>query len=260
MKYVFKHFSVIRKDIQRAGGAILLLDFDGVLSAIALSPDEAFITKKNKKLLKACAKHFPTAVITGRTLDDIKEKVGLKDIFFIASHGLEWKENDKHHIKEIPKETIDAIQKAKEKIKSLESRYPGMIFEDKSFMFAAHYRKMNSKSAAIFIKEMNQILKPIVKNSKLRLDHNLKTFELRPEIDWDKGDSALFAIDYFRNKTIKKLMPIYIGDGLTDEDAFRALKKGIAIRVGKNKKSVAKWYLKSQKEVGVFLKWLLNNN
>ena len=106
---------------------------------------------------------------------------------------------------------------------------------------------------------MTSILKPIVKKHKLRLDHNLMTFELRPEIDWDKGDSVLFTQEYFNKKTGKNFMPIYIGDGLTDEDAFIALKKdGITIRIGKNNDSVAKWYMKDQKEVGLFLKWLLS--
>ena len=103
------------------------------------------------------------------------------------------------------------------------------------------------------------VLEPIVKKNKLRLDHNLKTLELRPKINWDKGDGVLFAEDYFNKKTRKKFVPIYIGDSLTDEDAFAALqKKGITIRVGKNEKSSAKWYLRNQKEVGPFLKWLLS--
>jgi trehalose-6-phosphatase len=63
-----------------------------------------------------------------------------------------------------------------------------------------------------------------------------------------------------RNKSHKKIMPVYLGDGKTDEDAFLALRgKGITIRVGKNKNSVAGWYVRNQKEVNLFLKWLCNN-
>ncbi|MEK7539388.1 MAG: trehalose-phosphatase [Patescibacteria group bacterium] len=259
MKNLFDDIQKIKKLIEKKGGAVLLLDFDGVLSAIAPTPDEAFISDENTALLKECAKRFPVAIITGRELSDIKKKMNIKGLSYIASHGLEWEEDEKYHIKPIPKETIKTINSAKQKIKSLISCYPGMIFEDKSFMLAIHYRIMNPNLVSKFKREIKKILKPILKNNKLRLDHNLKTFELRPEIDWDKGDSVLWAEEHFNKKTGKNFRPIYIGDSLTDEDAFTALKKdGITIRVGEKKKSAARWYLRDQKEVSLFLKWLLS--
>ncbi len=259
MKYVFEDLEEIKKKTEEAGGITSLLDFDGVLSAIAPTGGEAFISDENITLLKECAKLFPVAIITGRTFDNIKKKIDIKNVLYIASHGLEWEEDGKYHVKPIPKEIIEIINLAKDKIKPLMNRYPGMIFEDKSFMFAVHYRIMDPKLTETFIKEMTSILEPIVQKNKLRLDHNLMTFELRPEIDWDKGDSVLFAESYFNKKTGKSLVPIYIGDGLTDEDAFAVLKKdGISIRVGETKTSTAKWYLRDQKEVDLFLKWLLD--
>jgi len=259
MRNLFENITEIKSQIEQAGGATLLLDFDGVLSAIAPTPDEAFISEENKALLKACAERFPVAVITGRELSEIKKKMKVENLLYIASHGLEWEEDGKDHAKTVPKETMEAINLAKEKIKPLLPRYPGMIFEDKSFMFAAHYRIMDPALIDAFVKEVNSILEPIVKQYNLRLDHNLMTFELRPEIDWDKGDSVKFAEEHLSKKTGKKFMPIYIGDGLTDEDAFAVLKeKGISIRVGEDRKSVAKWYMKDQKEVALFLKWLLS--
>lgn len=259
MKNLFENIDEVKKLIEKAGGATLLLDFDGVLSAIAPTPDEAFISEENKTLLKECVLHFPVAIITGRELSEIKNKANLKGILYIASHGLEWEEDGKYYVKPIPKEITKIIKSAKEKIQSLTKRYPDMIIEDKSVMFAAHYRTMDPKLIESFIKEVIYILKPIVEEHKLRLDHNLMTFELRPEIDWDKGNSVLFAKKHFNKKTGKKFIPIYIGDGLTDEDAFVALKDfGITIRVGRDETSRAKWYLKDQKEVSTFLKWILS--
>ena len=259
MRYVFKDLSEIKKKMADSGGATLLLDFDGVLSAIALSGEKAFIAEENIDLLKRCVRRFPVAIITGRTFDNIKKKIDVTGVLYIGSHGLEWEEDGEYHLKPIPKEMIAAINLSKEKIKPLSSRYPGMIFEDKSFMFAVHYRLMKGEFVDAFVKEVMSILEPMVLQHKLRLDHNLKTFELRPEIDWDKGDSVLFAEKHFQKKIGKKFVSIYIGDSLTDEDAFVVLKgSGIAIRVGEDKKSAAKWYLRNQKEVGTFLKWLLS--
>jgi len=259
MKKLFDNISEIKMRIEKKGGAVLLLDFDGVLSAIAKTPDEAFISNENIELVKKCVELFPVAVITGRTLEDIKKKMDIKDLFYIASHGLEWEEEGKYHVKPIPKETIAAINSAKERIRPLVSRYPGMILEDKSFMFALHYRIMKPELIDAFIKEATSILEPIVEQNNLRLDHNMKTFELRPDINWDKGDSAIFAEKYFNKKVGGKFIPIYIGDSLTDEDAFKAIREhGITIRIGENKESAAEWYMEDQREVALFLKWLLS--
>ena len=78
MRNLLENISEIEEQIEKAGGAILLLDFDGVLSAIAPTPDKAFISEESKVLLKKCAAHFPTAIITGRELAEIKKKIGWK--------------------------------------------------------------------------------------------------------------------------------------------------------------------------------------
>lgn len=257
MKNFFGNVSEARKLIEKAGGVFLLLDFDGVLSAIAPAPDEATISASNRELLKQCNQLFPVAVITGRTLAEIKKKVKVEGLLYIASHGLEWEENGKYHVKPIPKKIIEAVNFAKRKIRPLLNRYPGMVFEDKSFMLGVHYRIMNSSIVGRFKREILKLLNPILERGGLRLDHNKKTFELRPDVNWDKGDSALFAEDYFRKKTKKMLASVYIGDGLTDEDAFRVLKNGVTIRVRPKKGSAAKYYFKSRKQVDEFLKWLV---
>lgn len=257
MKNLFENIPEVRQRIERAGGVFLLLDFDGVLSEIAPTPDEAILSDGNRELLKHCNQLFPVAVITGRTLAEIKKKVKVEGLLYIASHGLEWEEDGKYHVKQIPKKIIDAVNLAKQKISPLLSHYPGMVFEDKSFMLGVHYRIMNPSIVGRFKSEIRRLLNPILERGWLRLDHNKKTFELRPDINWDKGDSALFAENYFKRKTGKKFASIYIGDGLTDEDAFRALKNGITIRVRPKKVSAAKYYFKSRKQVDEFLRWLV---
>ena len=98
MKNLFDDIQKIKKLIEKKGGAVLLLDFDGVLSAIAPTPDEAFISDENTALLKECAKRFPVAIITGRELSDIKKKMNIKGLSYIASHGLEWEEDEKYQL------------------------------------------------------------------------------------------------------------------------------------------------------------------
>jgi len=87
-----------------------------------------------------------------------------------------------------------------------------------------------------------------------------KTIEIRPKINWDKGSFAGFLVKQLEKKNNCSFLPIYVGDDVTDEDAFTALKKnGITVRVGKRAKSSAQYYIKSQKQVDKFFAWLLDN-
>lgn len=237
----------------------LLFDFDGVLSAIAPTPEDAFLLERNKRILEELCDILPVAIITGRDTDVIKGKVGLNKIFYVASHGLEWEEDGVRYFKEIPREMKDGIEQAKKMIKPLLERYPGMIFENKPFSFGVHYRIMNSKLINSFKKEVLNILNPIVKSNNLKLDHNKKTFELRPNMSFDKGSAVIFTLSYFQKKYNKTFKPLYVGDALTDEDAFLAVnsKNGLSVRVRPKKDSVAKYYFKSRKEVDGFLSFLV---
>src|SRR5262249_41717018 len=62
----------------------------------------------------------------------------------------------------------------------------------------------------------------------LRVTGGRKVVELRPDIDWDKGT----ALAWIRDKIHQtgRVLPIYIGDDLTDEDAFDAVRfDGLAV-------------------------------
>src|SRR3989338_3570703 len=86
---------------------------------------------------------------------------------------------------------------------------------------------------------------------RIRVIDNLCTFEIMPGSEWTKGECARHIYD----ATAKgSALAIYIGDSLTDEDAFRVFaKSGITIRVGKSHTSFAKYYFKSRSGVNRFL-------
>jgi trehalose 6-phosphate phosphatase len=51
-------------------------------------------------------------------------------------------------------------------------------------------------------------------------------------------------------------LPIYVGDDLTDEPAFRVLRKGITVLVGPRRPTNAHFSLRNPAQVGVFLERL----
>ncbi|MBU6390175.1 trehalose-phosphatase, partial [Patescibacteria group bacterium] len=221
-------------EIKRAGKVTLMLDFDGVLSEIVPVPSAAVIAPQNRRALRRLARVSPIAIISGRMLKDVmaKVKVSGRGLIFSGTHGLEWEIGGKRDNVAVPRQMRRGITLAKTKIRPIFARYPGAFLEDKKVSIVCHYRRLGAPAAARFENEARAILSPIARAHGLRLDHDNKSFELRPDF-WDKGDIVRHVVKYVRRNFGGKFLPIYIGDALTDEDAFRALPRGVTVRVGR---------------------------
>jgi alpha,alpha-trehalase len=103
---------------------------------------------------------------------------------------------------------------------------------------------------------VDQLLK---ENPTLRKTHGKKVFEIRPKIDWDKGKAVLWILKALDLDT-PDVMPFYLGDDTTDEDAFRALEgRGIGVLVTDTPRSTrASYTLKDTDDVREFLLALMS--
>jgi trehalose-phosphatase len=255
MKYVFENLSSIERKIGKKSLA-LFLDFDLTLSPLAKNPNNAFLPEPTKVNLKKIASLIPVVIITGRKLSDIKKRANIKNILYVGNHGLEHNLNKIKQSALIPTYMKNALLKAKGELMEIRRAYPEMIFEDKKYAVALGYRNVREKD----IISLESILKKMERDINLEgtLEAHLekKTFELRPKMEVSKGTSSLLALKIIQNRLRKEVVPIYIGDGETDENAFKVLKNGITIHVGKNNDSSARWYVHNPREVNLFLKWL----
>jgi len=252
MKDAEKYFFQIKKRIKKAQSCVLILDFDGTLSAIAPTPRQAFLEDSTRKILQKCLMSFPIAVASGRTLEDVKQKIKIQQINYAGNHGLSWEINKKKHSVKIPKKIMQRLDEAAKELKKILVNYPGAFLENKKISMAVHYRLIKKSNTKKFEKDFNNF---ILGHAYFGLDliKNIKAFELRPKIYWTKSDFVKIFLRYSSHKQKKSPLPIYIGDDTTDEDVFSTIKNIISIRVGKNKKSSAAYYLKNQKRVDKFL-------
>jgi trehalose-phosphatase len=68
----------------------------------------------------------------------------------------------------------------------------------------------------------------------LKVTPGKMVYEIQPMIDWDKGKAVLYLLEALDLDREEDVVPIYLGDDITDEDAFEALKgHGIGILVGR---------------------------
>lgn len=258
MKYVFKDLSNIKNRLKKHN-PVLLLDFDLTLSPLAKNPKHTFLPKTTKNNLKRIASLIPVVIITGRKLSDIKKRVNIKNILYVGNHGLEHNLNKKYEVVTLSIATKKALLKVKKGLIKICKIYPELVFEDKKYALALGYRLVEKNKIKSLESIFRKIMKDIKRDGFLEARLEKKTFELRPRIKVDKGTACLLTLKIIQNKLHKKLTSIYIGDGKTDEDAFLVLQKnGITICVGKNNKSLAKWYVHNPKEVNLFLEWLLS--
>jgi len=235
----------------RNRGCVLMLDFDGVLSPIVKIPSNARISPVARRSLAACAKKMPVAIITGRTLSDIEKRVGLKGVMYAGNHGLEWKIDGRVHRYEIPQNARAAFDVVRRSLLQYAKLFPQLIVEDNNYGLAFGYRSLSASQAAHFRIGATEISDNFVRAGGIRVIDNLLTFEIMPMSEWTKGSCARHIYNAARKGNA---LAIYIGDSLTDEDAFRVFaNSGITFRVGKSHTSLAQYYFKSRSGVNRFL-------
>jgi len=92
---------------------------------------------------------------------------------------------------------------------------------------------------------------------KVNITIGKKVLEVRPVVDWNKGKAIRLIIEKFGKGKKYEILPVYIGDDQTDEDAFTEINKhndGISVLVGDNQTTTgARYFLKSTPEVVQFL-------
>ena len=108
---------------------------------------------------------------------------------------------------------------------------PGVAIEPKKISVAAHYRLVADEGDRAKVREaVQQLLAE--RPDELKMTPGKMVYELQPKLDWDKGRAVLYLIDAL-GLDGDDVIPLYLGDDITDEDAFQALKgRGIGIYVG----------------------------
>ena len=199
----------------------VFFDFDGTLSDIVDDPDSAIPAPGVAEALQELAARCPVAVLSGRDLADVTKRVGLPGIWYAGSHGFELTAPDgTHHENDAAAATIPVLEQAAAELRDQLGSIPGVVVEHKRFGVAVHYRN----AARDRIGEVSAAVRTAGQRSGLRVTTGREVIELRPDIDWDKGRTLRWVIDHLPEAGSGPLVPIYLGDDITDEDAFDAVR------------------------------------
>ncbi|KAI7981080.1 Trehalose-phosphate phosphatase A [Camellia lanceoleosa] len=255
----------------------LFLDYDGTLSTIVDNPDCAFMSNPMRAAVRNLAKYFPTAIISGRSRDKVYEFVGLTELYYAGSHGMDimgpvqpMSNDPPNCIRSTDNQgkEVNLFQPASEFLPMIDEVFRSLVeitkdingakVENNKFCVSVHYRNVDEQYWTTIAESVHDFLKDY---PRLRLTHGRKVLEVRPVLDWDKGKAVEFLLESLGLSNCDDVLPIYIGDDRTDEDAFKVLRvgnRGYGILVSSApKESNALYSLRDPSEVMEFLKSLV---
>ena len=175
MEYLFSHWDKLKNRLSDKS-IPLFLDYDGTLTPIAETPDKALISREAKDLLNKLSKksHCSVAIISGRSLSDIKGLVGLKDIIYAGNHGLEIEGPKIKFESQVSPRLKSIIRHIYEDVVSKLSKIKGVLIEDKGLTISVHYRLVDEKDTQEFLSIFNEITDPYIVRDKIKINFGKK--------------------------------------------------------------------------------------
>lgn len=255
---------------------VLFLDYDGTLTPIVARPELAVLAPEMRRTLIELAARAPVIIVSGRGREDVARLVGIENLIYAGSHGFDiagppaspigrgcdaapglTTPHRGHAIRhQVAAELHPVMRQAAADLTTALASVPGVLVEDKKFAVTVHYRQV----AADRVDEIEAAVERArASRPDLKVTRGKKVLELRPTIEWDKGQAVLWllrALDLEGEKAV----PIYLGDDTTDEDAFRILSgRGLTALVARTPRPTAAGYsLQDIEEVGEFLRFVIS--
>jgi trehalose 6-phosphate phosphatase len=215
MPYAFDHLDLIQEILGRSPLG-LITDVDGTISEIAPTPREARVSPLCRRYLTVlCRQLALVAAVSGRLAAEVRDMIGIEGVIYIGNHGLErWAKNHT----ELSNNTPDYTGMIKSAVEELSSRLSaqGVTIENKGLSLTIHYRLSTEPEIA-----EREILNTVAASEwakDLRVVRGRLALNLLPPVEVSKGTAVL---DLIRDYSLQG--GLYLGDDLTDIDAFRAI-------------------------------------
>lgn len=261
MKYLLRRLNKI-KSLLADKSIFLFLDYDGTLTPIKTKPKYAHLTNRTKNILSTLSKttRCKLVIISGRSLKDITRMVGLKNVIYCGNHGLEIRGPKIRFSSPVSRKHKSTIQKINHQLHSYLSPIKGVLIENKRLSLSIHYRLVSPENRLLIKNIIGRITAPYLSRNEINIRAGKMVLEIRPPVNWDKGKAVLWLLHNMPFSKNTSVLPAYIGDDSTDEDAFKILKKsGLTVFVGRPKKTNAQYYVKDTSEVLNFLRLIIES-
>jgi len=241
----------ILRMIEPGRRVLLFLDYDGTLVPIKRTPDRAVLSPRRRRALASLSRSMFVGIVSGRSLADIQERVGVDGLAYIGNHGLEVRWGRRSWIHPEASKRRPALARLLERIEARTGRFPRLLIENKGVTGSIHFRRLDPALVMplrrIVAEEVHRTRRSFVAAEGKRV------IEILPNIDWHKGAGIGKMMAWLPGREAGGLR-IFIGDDRTDEEAFRTLGgDSLTIHVGRGRRTQARYSLSDVEKVWRFL-------
>jgi trehalose-phosphatase len=240
---------------------VVLSDFDGTLASFDVDPEAPQLSDETKQVLEALAAREDVTVglVSGRRIDDLDRRTQLPPHVYLAGlHGLEirhdavkWRHPDLVDSRDLADQVAAAINDAVGNV-------PGVKLEHKGVSVTIHVRAVKMRLREDVLRTAMDSARPWIDSGAFKTLDASEAVELLPNIAWTKGDAVRWIVDDIERRARESAWCVFFGDDVTDEDAFRAVDRGLAVVVGR-RPSLARLRLNSPADVAAVLAHVNSN-
>jgi trehalose 6-phosphate phosphatase len=242
-----------------AGTRLLFLsDYDGTLADFDPDPTIPRPVPRTAEFLSKLAARTDLSfgIVSGRRVSDLRTRTQLPSRVYLAGlHGMEievgsrrWQhpdlDNARQHVR-LLYERLDEVHDVVE----------GLVLEDKHASVAIHVRAVAPDLRAAAVARADRCAEEWLAAGKLRRLTGSHVVEYLPNIAAHKGDATQWIVEDVQERCSLPVWTVFIGDDLTDEDAFKAIKIGVGVLVG-SRETNATHSVADTSEVAALLEWL----
>lgn len=218
---------------RRAGRHLVVLcDFDGTLCEFHPDPEAVWLPDTVRTTLERIGGRpdATVALVSGRRLRDVRERVRLSPgAFYAGVHGLEIEGPNARYVHPEFTKSHGLIHSLRALLAERFDGLHGVFVEDKDVSIVAHYRAATPDDQARVRDIVDSVVAPHVASGELRIMEGACAREVMPAIDWDKGSAVDWICECVERRR-GSAWPLYIGDDVTDEDAFSVVRhRGLAV-------------------------------
>jgi trehalose 6-phosphate phosphatase len=250
------HWTEHRPDFERwlvSHPRILLgCDFDGTLSPIVshaaaaeMLPGARHALERLVELPGVCV-----VIISGRSLTDLRRKVEIPKAFYSGNHGLELLADGAESLAPGAGQGRPFLREILPQLAEMLAPVPGVWIEDKRWTASVHYRLVPEEHRALICQIVQTAMQGI---PELVLREGRCVWEIRPTGVWDKGTALRW---FMKHCAIPSRATAFIGDDVTDFDAFAAVPDGWACVVGEAQPTQASMRLRDPADTADLLHWI----
>ena len=237
----------------------VFLDYDGTLTPIVDRPEDAVIAESMRDAVRGLAGRCTVCVVSGRDRPVVQSLMGVDDLVVAGSHGFDiWSPEGGEIEHQAAAGSEELLERVTARLHDELDSIDGALVEPKKASVAAHYRLVSEEERPKVEAVVEQLLAD--HPEELKVTPGKMVYELQPKLDWDKGKAVLYLLEALELDG-DDVVPFYLGDDITDEDAFEALSgRGIGVFVGSaddpevgGRTTAADFVLDSTEEVERFL-------